>query len=245
MSFLRNHRSIFIIASAVTAGICALLFLLYIFLNDYHVSTIYVTGNDHYTNDEIISFVTDGPLGNNSLYLSMKYRNKSVENIPFIAKMDVHVEDPNTIRIEVYEKALAGYVEYLDKYIYFDKEGVVVEASDQKTAGIPLVTGLSFDHVILYEALPVEDPAIFSSILSITQLVNKYNLSIDRIYFARDNTITLYFKDVRVALGDPDDLEEKVMRLQYILPDLKGKSGVLRMENYTEEKKNVSFEPDE
>ena len=39
-------------------------------------------------------------------------------------------------------------------------------------------------------------------------------------------------------------LEEKVMQLQYMLPTLTGKSGVLRMENYSEETKTFTFEPD-
>ena len=34
------------------------------------------------------------------------------------------------------------------------------------------------------------------------------------------------------------------MQLQYILPRLEGKSGVLRMENYTEERENISFQED-
>lgn len=188
--------------------------------------------------------VMEGYYGNNSLLLSLKYKDKSIEGVPFVEKMDVSVQDPHTIKIEVYEKALAGYVEYLERYMYFDKDGIVVESSTEKTEGIPMVTGLQFDHVILYEALPVDDSEIFNTILSITQLVNKYSLSVDRIYFGSDGSLTLYFDDVKVALGTGDNLDEKIMRLQYMLPELEGKSGTLKMENYTEETKNISFEPD-
>jgi cell division protein FtsQ len=208
------------------------------------VTTVYVEGNVHYSNEEIIALVMEGRYGNNSLFLSMKYRNKSMENIPFVEKMDISVLDPHTVKIEVYEKALAGYVEYLDRYMYFDKDGIVVESSSETTKGIPMVTGLSFDHVILYQALPVENPEIFNEILSITQLVNKYDLSVDRIYFGMDDTLTLYFDDVKAAFGAGENLEAKVMELQYILPELEGKSGTLRMENYTEETKTITFEPD-
>lgn len=210
----------------------------------YTITTVYVEGNVHYTNEEIMDMVMEGHYGNNSLLLSMKYKDKSVENVPFVEKMDVSVLDPHTIKIEVYEKAMAGYVEYLERYMYFDRDGIVVESSLEKTQGIPLVTGLVFDHVILHEALPVENPDIFQSILSITQLVNKYELSADRIHFGSDGTLTLYFEKVKVALGSGENLDEKVMKLQYMLPELTGKSGTLRMENYTEETKNISFEPD-
>ena len=207
---------------------------------NYTVTNVYVEGNVHYSNEEIMDMVMSGRYGNNSLILSLKYRDKSIEGIPFVEKMDVSVLDPHTVKIEVYEKALAGYVEYLDRYLYFDKDGIVVESSPEKTKGIPMVTGLTFDHVVLYQALPVENPEI----LSITQLVNKYNLIVDRIFFGSDNSLTLYFENVKAAFGNSGNLEEKVMELQYILPELTGKSGTLRMENYTEETKTITFEPD-
>ena len=109
-------------------------------LTNYTVTTSYVEGNVHYTDEEILDMVMTGRYGNNSLFLSMKYKNKSISGVPFVEKMDVSVMDPHTIKIEVYEKALAGYVEYLENYMYFDKDGIVVESSNEQTKGIPLVT---------------------------------------------------------------------------------------------------------
>ncbi len=233
------------IAVIIAAVVVIALFAGYHYIiTNYTVTTVYVEGNEHYTNEEIMEMVMEGRYGHNSLFLSLKYKDKSMADIPFIEKMDISVLDPHTVKIEVYEKSLAGYVEYLDRYMYFDKDGIVVETSTEKTKGIPMVTGLSFDHVVLYQALPVEDPAVFSEILSITQLVNKYNLSTDRIFFGLDGTLTLYFENIKAAFGTGENLEAKVMELQYMLPKLAGKSGTLRMENYTEDTKNITFEPD-
>ena len=234
-----------IISSAVILIVFIALFAGYYYITtNYTVTTVYVEGNVHYSNEEIMEMVMEGRYGHNSLFLSLKYKDKSIEDIPFIEKMDVSVLDPHTVKIEVYEKALAGYVEYLDRYLYFDKDGIVVESSTEKTKGIPMVTGLSFDHVVLHQPLPVEDDTVFGEILSITQLVNKYDLSVDRIFFGADKTLTLYFETVKAAFGTGENLEAKVMELQYMLPELKGKSGTLRMENYTEETKTITFEPD-
>lgn len=242
--FVAGHKSLFIIGIMIFALFAALAAGYGYVIANYTITKVYVEGNIHYTNEEIMEMVMEGKYGNNSLLLSLKYKNKSVEGVPFVEKMDVSVEDPHTIRIEVYEKALAGYVEYLERYMYFDKDGIVVESSKERTTGIPQVTGLVFDHVLLYEPLPVEDKSIFRSILSITQLVNKYNLSADRIYFGSDDSLTLYFGDIRASLGERDYLDEKVMRLQDILPKLEGQKGTLRMENFTEDTKNIPFEPD-
>ncbi len=216
---------------------------LYIIKN-YKVTTVYVDGSVHYTNEEIMDMVMGGRLGDNSLFLSLKYRDKGVENIPFIEVMDVSIEARDTIRITVYEKALAGYVRYLGRYVYFDKDGIVVETSEEETAGIPQVTGLSFDHVILHERLPVDKPELFDEILNITQQLAKYSLTADRIYFDSTYQVTLYFGDAKVALGENVDINEKIMKLQHILPNLLGKSGTLDMREYSEDTKSYSFEQD-
>lgn len=213
-------------------------------IQNYTVTTVYVEGNVHYTNEEIIEMVMGGRLGNNSLFLSLKYKDKGMEDIPFIQTMDVEIEAKDTIRIIVYEKALAGYVSYLGRYVYFDKDGIVVETSTEKAEGIPQVTGLSFDHVILHEPLPVEKTEVFDEILNITQQLERYSMSADRIYFDPSYQVTLMFGEAKVALGDDRYIDEKIMKLQYILPDLLGKKGTLNMREYSEDTKSYTFEQD-
>lgn len=239
-----QHKSLVMIWSMVFVVMTGLVSAYYYIINTYKVITVYVDGNVHYTNEEIMDMVMTGPYGDNSLYLALKYKDRGVENVPFVERMDVNILAPDMIRINVYEKALAGYVEYLGRYMYFDRDGIVVESSQEKTAGIPQVTGLQFGYVILNEALPVENDTIFKRILSITQLLDKYELSSDRIYFDSDYNLTLYFEGVRVTLGASEEIDEKIMRLQYILPELAGKSGTLSMENYTEDSNLIPFHQD-
>lgn len=236
-----ENKKLRIIGIAVLLSVVLLLVAGYYVLTNYKVNTIYVEGNIHYTNEEIIEMVMSGSLGNNSLYLALKYKDRGVENIPFVEKMDVTILSPDSIRISVYEKPLAGYVEYLGRYMYFDKDGTVVESSNIKTAGVPQVTGLDFQYVVLNEPLPVEHEEIFQKILNITQLLSKYELITDKIFFDYDYKLTLYFGDVKVLLGKGDTLEGKIMRLQYILPELEGKKGTLQMESYDEDSKNIPF----
>lgn len=210
----------------------------------YRVKNVMVEGNIHYTKEEIVQMVLKEKLDYNSLYLSFKYKNKQIKDIPFIQTMSVSVLSPDTIKVMVYEKSVAGYVEYMGRFMYFDRDGVVVESSATRTASVPQVTGVTFDHVVLYEPLPVEDSSIFQQILSITQILSKYDILTDKIFFSNMKDITLYFDNVRVKLGS-ENLEEKIMRLQHILPRLEGMSGVLQMENYDDESENITFQQDE
>ncbi len=236
-----QHKSLIIIGLTCCAFISIIFGIYHYIVTAYEVTTVYVDGNIHYTNEEIMDMVMGGRYGNNSLYLSMKYKDKGIEGIPFVEKMDVHILTPNTIRISVYEKALAGYVEYLGRYMYFDRDGTVVESSESRTSGIPQVTGLKFDYVVLNELLPVENDEIFKRILDITQLLNKYEIMADKIFFDSSYDLTLFFGDVRVTLGSNSGIDQKIIRLKNILPELEGKKGTLQMDNYTEDKKNITF----
>lgn len=210
----------------------------------YHVTEVEVIGNHHYTEEEIRDMVLKGNVTDNSLILSLRYRNKSIRDIPFIESMDVEVIGADSIRIMVYEKTLAGCVSYLGNYMYFDREGIVVESSAELTDGVPEITGLHFDYVRLYEKLPVEKEEVFQQILNLTQLLGKYEISADKIYFDHDMNVTLYFGQARVRIGGAENIDEKIMQLSVMVPAIEGKSGVLDMSDFDENTKSLTFEPD-
>ncbi len=216
----------------------------YWFLKSFQVTAVEVEGNTHYSTEQIKEMVMDSKFSNNSVFLSLQYRNKSITDVPFVERIDVSVVDKNTVKITVYEKALAGYVQYLGSYMYFDKDGILVESANVLTPGIPEVVGLQFNHVVLHQPLPVENDDIFQEILNITNLLNKYELSATKIQFDSFYNVTLHFQDVRVVLGENADLDQIIMHLTGVLPHLEGKSGVLHMENFSEANKDITFEED-
>ncbi len=242
----KNEKRKILKILTVLSVLCIAVLVIYIVLEKHTVKTVYVDGNLHYTKKEIEDIVMTGPLGDNSLYLSLKYRLKEAENIPFVDVLDVSILAPDTIKITVYEKALAGYIRYMDAYMYFDRDGYVVECSKVKTEGIPQITGLTFDHMVLGERLPVENQDVFDSIMEITKLLDKYELDADKIFFHSAGDITVYFGDIRAALGsDRNLLEIKMMRIPQLLSKLEGKKGTLRMENLTQDKTDVSFQAEQ
>lgn len=241
-SFLAKRRLIRIISALVIAA--ALLSAVGFFFYYFTVSSIEISGNTRYTDEQIKELVFDRPVKKNSLYLYMLYNGKPVTDIPFIEKMDVSIESHDHVKIVVYEKAIAGYVRYLGQYMYFDREGYVVESTGAPLPDVPCVTGLEFDNVVKYEILPVKDKTVFSQILSLTQLFEKYDLSPDRIFFSKDGGITLFFGKVRVLIGTMDNIDEKIMRLADISPKLGGMEGTLRLDEYSGDGEYITFEKD-
>lgn len=227
-------------ASVVLLGIAII-----VFVKVFEVKTVTVEGSSaHYSSEEIIDYVLDSKLCRNSVFVFLKYKNKSVKDLPFVEQIDVKLVDRHAVKISVYDKYVAGCISNLGNYLYFDNEGKVVEVSKEKTVGVPVVTGLEISHFEIYEELPVDNKDVFDSILNITKLLNKYNLSADIIYFGENGNITVYFKEVGVNLGFGNDLNEKIMVLPGILPSLEGKKGVLHLEKYKENDANIVFNED-
>lgn len=226
-------------------GILALLlvFFLLIAVGTFHIRKVEITGNSYYTEDEIETLVIGDK--KNSLSLKLFYDYLGGKEIPFIDHVEITMLSPEHIRIRVYEKTMIGYVEYMGSNLYFDKDGTVVESSREVLEGIPCIEGLKFDTLALYQPLNVSNEEVFELLLSMNQMMKKYELDPDVITLKNDGTeIVLTFANVRINLGAKEHMDEKAAQIKNLLPDLADKSGVLHMEEYTNESTIISFMQD-
>ena len=226
----------------IIAGIAVLVLALFVLIavGIFKVEKVEVTGNSYYTEAEIADLVMGE--NENSLYLTFLYNYLDGKEIPFVDSVEVSMESPSHIKIRVYEKTLIGYVEYMGSNLYFDKDGTVVESSNEVLEGIPCIKGLKFDTLTLYQPLNVEHTEVFEMLLSMTQMMKKYELDPDAITLKNDSTeIVLTFANVKINLGTGENMDEKASRIKTLLPDLADKSGTLHMEEYTNESTNISF----
>ncbi len=216
----------------------------YLYLSSHQVKHIYIKGNSYYSDQEIQDKLFDSLLNRNTLYLNWKYKSKDYHGIPFTDTVEIDVTFPDTVYVTVYEKSLIGYVDYLGQYLFFDKDGVVVESSSELSNEVPCITGLHFSKMMLYEPLEVEESGAFDKILEITKAVLQYGLSPTEIHFSKDQDLMLRFDEVRIILGDTEYLDEKLAVIRDALPSLEGKKGEMSLENYEGKNQTVSFQPD-
>lgn len=236
IQFKRKRKGL--LAGGIAGVIGVMLIILF---TCFHINDIEVTGNKHYTDEQIKDFVLENGYIDNTVLLMLKNKIQPIKDIPFIAKLDVEYVNAHKITITVYEKAMAGCVEYMNSYVYFDDEGYVLEISQRKLEDAPCIAGMSFDKMELHEKLPIEDKARFKLILTLTQLIQKYNLSIDSIRFTTENEIVLQHKDIRIEVGDGSILERQLVDLNQILEGLKGKKGTLDMRDFEVMNGKASF----
>ena len=206
----------------------------------FRVDQVEVTGNSYYSEEEIAQLVMGDH--KNSLLLMAQYDYLGGKEIPFVDSVEIALEGPDHIKIRVYEKTLIGYVKYMGSNLYFDKDGTVVESSSSVLEKVPCIKGLKFDTLTLYQPLNVKNEEVFDILLSMTQMMKKYELNPDAITLKNEGTeIVLTFGEVRINLGTGNHMDEKAARIKSLLPDLENKAGVLHMEEYTNESTNISF----
>ena len=207
----------------------------------YKLKSIKVTGTDHYTDQQMVDIVTGGKDYGNTLLFILESRLNPAQDVTFIDKIDVTYVNRNSVEITVYEKAMAGCIKYNDQYAYFDGDGIVLEISDAKLDDVPCIEGLTSDSVEQGKKLDVGDSGFFQEILTMTQLIYKSGIQIDKITYDTDQNLILHKDGIKIRIGDGENLETKFMNLESILESVKGKKGTLDMSNYSESQRNVIF----
>ena len=200
------------------------------------IKNISIIGCEFYTEEEIKEKVINNIITQNSLGLFLTYQLKKETEIPFVEKIDVNMISWDSVEIIVYEKAMVACIKYMGEYLYFDKDGVIVESTTEPIENIPLIEGVTFQKMNLHEKLEVKEEGIFEKILGISQLLSKYELDLDKVAFEYDKSVTLYTGNIRVKLGKKERYDEQIAELSKLLPIAQRRKlkGVLNMENFKE-----------
>lgn len=207
------------------------------------VKTVKITGNDHCPEETVKEFILNDEYSWNSLYVYFKYKFVEPEPVPFVDTIEVSLSSPHVLNIKVYEKGLLGcvYMEALGQNAYFDKDGLVVEMSSEVIEDVPKITGLEIEEIVLYEKLPIKGKNILKNLLSLTQTLRKYELVPESIKYGKDGSYTVSYGGIKVSLGQAEHFNEKIVRMAYIIPQLKDLKGTLHLENWTENTTDISF----
>lgn len=217
---------------------------IFIVMNVFTVENVVVEGNELYSSTQIENMVLNDEYSWNSLYVDLKYRFVDIGEVPFVDTMEVSLDNPHTVHIKVYEKGMLGYlyINSIGQNAYFDKDGFVVETSTEVIDGVPKITGISCEEVVLYEKLQLENSDILRDLLNLTQTLKKYNLLPDEIQYDSNMEPVLYYGTIQVKIGSEDNLSQKVVRLSIILPQLDGLSGTLHLETWTPETTDIIWD---
>ena len=205
-----------------------------------YVQNIYVKGNQHSTQKEIVNWVKEDAMTVNSLYTLWKFKTGSYRLPIYLEDVDVRLTAPWAVEITVKEKEILGCISEGTAFTYFDEEGLVLQKTTQYEEAIPLIEGIEVENTGQFSYMKVKEKKLFSYLTSILEEIEQQELSPDRIVWGEDG-FSLYFENVRVSLGKTN-FSEKMAQLPLVLGKLEGEDGTLHLEHYSSENKRFSFE---
>jgi len=222
-------------------GMTAVLVTLGVSVLSVNIQQVTVSGNSRYTKEELIDKIFQTKADWNVIYCYMQDRFGEHQQIPFVEDYSLVFHGPFEVELIVNEKSVVGYVTYMGSCMYFDKDGIIVESTNEEVQGIPRIVGLKFGQIVLHKPLPVEEEDIFGQILILTQVLSTHALNVDRIQFDRRGNATLYMDELEVFLGDSSNVDGKILRLANMMPELGGLKGTLYLDTYDPANNQMSF----
>ena len=209
----------------------------------FYIQKIEITGNEYTKSADIIEVLQEEPASINSLYVLAKHKLNKYHMPGSLESVNISLTAPWALKVTVEEKPIVGFTYDDDGYVYFDKEGLVVQKGREIIQGVPQLEGIEVKKADLYETMECTQKELFKSALKLMEEVAVYELAPDRIVCA-DDGLYLYFGEVCVAIGDTVTTE-KVAQIKPIVARLEGKSGTLHLEFYESESSTVTFNQDE
>lgn len=218
--------------TVILSGCLVFAFAVVIFLKAFELKHITVTGGSRYTAQEIQDMLITRTTDRVSLFFWLRMRFSTEQEIPFVEKIDIKLTGRDSVEVTVYDKMVTGCVEQMGSYLYFDREGMIVESSRERLSDVPLVTGLKFTKVVLREKMVVSEEGIFDVILDLARLIEKQELEVSRIAFDSDYAVTLYIGENVVLLGKRDYYDDVLAVLKSLLNASEGRKLKIDMTAY-------------
>lgn len=195
----------------------------------FNIKEIQVLNNEYVSAETIISLSELKTEENIFRFLGFK----SIENIKtnsYIENVKIHRKLPNTVQIEVEERKHNFSVDFLGQYAYINNQGYILEISEDSKAK-PVIQGISTkeEDVIVGKRLGIEDLEKLEDIIKIMDITKEYGLDtkITSIDISNKNEYSIYLAEEqkKVYLGDNTNLSNKILYVNAIINQEKGKSG--------------------
>lgn len=195
----------------------------------FNIKDIQVSNNVQVSSETIIS-LSELKTGENIFRFSNAKVDNHIKENAYIEKVKIHRRFPNTIQIEVEERVHNYSVDFLGKYAYINNQGYILEiAEDSKQKPIILGIVTTEEQVVVGSRLSNEDLERLEDVIKIMNVAKEYNLDtkVTSIDISNKNEYSIYLEEEKkkVHLGDNSNLSNKMLYVNSILEEEKGKAG--------------------
>lgn len=209
----RAKKKLIAAGCAVAAVSVLLLLVLYV----YGLKEIKVTGNELVSEDVIINNYTGGLFGRNKLIVLIKDKLGAFDELPFVREHEISFEGNSSMTIRVYEKALVACFYYMGEYVFFDKDGMILETGKEAHDNIPCIEGVTFNSFTMNTKINVDSTEQIKMILNISELINHYSLNVKKVSFDNNSEVTLNCGGIKIMLGKRDMYDQQIASVSDVL----------------------------
>lgn len=198
----------------IIAGIL-LIILFCIFF--FRVKTVSFEGNTFYSDEEMTEMFQTNLFEKNVLSFWVLDQLSLTPELDFVREYEITYPNVNEVHIKLYEKTIVAGIAYTNQYIYFDKDGMVLQSTNEPIEGIPLFETKSLTTFTLYNKVKMEDEGLLTQILNLANLFQHYDISWDKVQFNEADEAFMYTGDLKIKLGKRDNYDEAVSALSSVL----------------------------
>lgn len=195
----------------------------------FNINNINVVNNVTIPSDTIISL--SGLKSGENIFKF--YKGNVIEKIkenPYVESIEIHRKLPSTIEINIIERVATYSVDYMGKYAYINTQGYILEISDD-SRNMPIIQGATTNEkdIVPGNRLNNDDLRRLEQVIRIMNAAKDSGLDgqVTNIDISDENEYSIYLNDEkkRVYLGDGSNLSNKMLYVQAIIEQEKGKEG--------------------
>ena len=198
------------------------------------IKNIDIVGNDKVSDAEIVTSLFEDEIDRTSLVFFIKLKFKKKKEIPLVNSYDIKWVTPFSLVVTVNENEAIAFIKRDLKNVYFDKDGVVIEMTEERKPNVVEVIGVSFKNYEKGERIDISNKKILKAILNITSFLKEHELKAELIEIKREEEIFIYIGNIVANMGDTDNMEVKLLRLNDIYPEISHLNGTLDLSNARE-----------
>lgn len=212
--------------------LCVIALLLILSSLLFRIQKIEVNGCETVSEEELLESLGVRTGMNSIRFLIAKSIQKPVIS-PRIETLDIYMDWPGTLVVDVKERTVIGYVEYMGTYLCIDEAGYVVDSTHYLTDEMPVVQGVEIRNFRLGEPLNTASASVSQTVMEICAALRKYGISsqIVSMDLARISDIRLYTGRLEIRFGEDYDIDRKVQALAAILEKTPDAEGILHLED--------------
>ncbi len=216
-----------LIGVGAMAAICLFIFF------GLRIEHVKVEGTEIYSQEEIKQSVFTRKYSDNEFFFMIYEKLYGINKLPFVEDIEVTFENRNTVMLRVYDKTISGCIKYMGQYVYFDKDGTVLQSMEEKKEGVPVVTGIKFGTFTVGKVFRVKDESLFATIMNLSQLITHYGIDVERLHM-EDGNVLLYSGGIKVILGKKSLYDDEMSALSSVLETAgkKNMKGTIDLQNF-------------